>query len=265
MTRLSPCTLPALSAIPWLRHAVTTRNDALPLGGDMSFTTGAGCPEGIIANRHDWLAIIGRTPNDAVMSGLIHGTVVRAVDGNDAGRGVYTPTTTLSRTDGLTTDAPGLALMMCFADCVPLIAVDTEQRVIGLAHAGWRGTLAGMASQLVTTMRVTYGSRPEALAAVIGPSIGPRTYEVGAEVVSAFTQTYPDDQLIRTAHDPPRTYLDLWAANVAQFTCAGLAAEAVHVSGICTFEQGNRFFSHRYAQRHNEVEGRFAVIVSIEE
>lgn len=265
MTWLQPSTLPAMTAIPWLRHTVTTRNAALPLGGDMSFTTGAPCPEGVVSNRSTWLATIGRRPGDAVMSGLVHGTVVRAVDRSDAGRGVMTPTTTLAGTDGMMTDEPGLALMMCFADCVPLIAVDTEQRVIGLAHAGWRGTLAGMANHLIAAMRANYGSRPEALVAVIGPSIGPRVYEVGSEVVSAFTDAYPDDHLIRTGSDTSRTYLDLWAANGAQFRRAGLAAETVHVSGICTFEQGERFFSHRYAQQRGEVEGRFAVIVSIEE
>ena len=265
MVRLRPCTLPALTAIPWLRHTVTTRSDVLPVGGDMSFTTGAACPEGIVANRRDWLAAVGRTTSDAVISGLVHGTVVRAVERRDAGRGATTPTTTLAATDGIMTGEPGLVLMMCFADCVPLIVVDTERRVIALAHAGWRGTLAGMATHLIAAMRATYGSRPEALVAVIGPSIGPRAYEVGPDVVSAFTDAYPNDGLIRTDRATRRTHLDLWAANTVQFRRAGVATERTHVSGICTFEHGDRFFSHRYAQQHNEVEGRFAVIVSIEE
>jgi YfiH family protein len=155
--------------------------------------------------------------------------------------------------------------MMCFADCVPLIVADTEQRVIALAHAGWRGTLAGMAGHLIAAMRATYGSRPEALVAAIGPSIGPRNYEVGSEVASAFTDAYPDDHLIRMHRETGHTHLDLWAANAARFQRAGLAAERVHACGICTFEQGDRFFSHRYAFQRNETEGRFAVIVSIEE
>lgn len=263
MRTLAPCTLPALTAIPWLRHVVTMRNNALPVGGDMSFTTGAACPEGIIANRSDWLATIDRTTDQAVFSGLVHGTEIRAVDRTDAGRGITAPTTVIPRTDGMTTHEPGLTLMMCFADCVPLIAVDTAQRVIGLAHAGWRGTLAGMAGQLVAAMRREYGSRPEAMMAVIGPSIGPRVYAVGPEVVSAFTNAYAEDRLI--SDDGAQPCLDLWEANAAQFRRAGLAERAIHPSGICTFEQGKRFFSHRYARRHNEAEGRFAVLLSIEE
>lgn len=259
----APCTLPTLTAIQGCRHIVTTRNATLPLGGDMSFTTGAACPEDIVANRRHALTAIGRTPDQTVMSGLVHGTDVRAVDWTDAGRGVTTPATTIPQTDGMMTNEPGLTLMMCFADCVPLIVVDTKQHVIGLAHAGWRGTLAGMASRLIAAMCQTYGCHPEAMQAVIGPSIGPQVYQVGPEVVSAFALAYPEDDLIR--NDNAQAYLDLWEANAAQFRRAGLADQSIHKSGICTFEQGDRFFSHRYAQRHHETEGRFAVLISIEE
>ncbi|MGI8687480.1 MAG: polyphenol oxidase family protein [Thermomicrobiales bacterium] len=263
MGTFAPCTLPALNAIPWLRHIVTMRNATLPLGGDMSFTTGAACPEGIVANRRHALAAINRTPDQAVMSGLVHHTDVRSVDWSDAGRGVTTPATAIPRTDGMMTNAPGLTLMMCFADCVPLIVVDTEQRVIGLAHAGWRGTLAGMTGRLITAMCQTYDCHPEAMLAVIGPSIGPRAYAVGPEVVSAFALAYPADDLISNGNGHP--HLDLWEANAAQCRRAGLADGTLHTSGICTFAQGDHFFSHRYAERHNETEGRFAVLVSIEE
>lgn len=260
-----PCTLPALTAIPWLRHMVTTRNATLPVGGDMSFTTGAACPDGIRANRLHALATIGRTPDQAVMSGLVHGTDVRPVNWRDAGRGLTTPATVIPQTDGMMTNAPGLTLMMCFADCVPLIVVDTKERVIGLAHAGWRGTLAGMGGQLIAAMGQAYGCRPETMMAVLGPSIGPRVYAVGPEVVAAFALAYPEDHLIHADNVQPLAHLDLWEANAAQFRRAGLADHTIHKSGICTFEQGDRFFSHRSAQRHNEDEGRFAVLVSIEE
>jgi len=258
----APSLLPALSAIPWLRYAVTTRDAALPLGGDMSFSTGAACPSGVIANRERWLGTIGRTCDDAVMSGLVHGTTVRLVDRTDAGRGVATPATAIVQTDGLMTSESGLTLMMCFADCVPLVVVDTDQRIIALAHAGWRGTLAGMAGHVIAAMRDAYGCHPASLMAVIGPSIGPRVYDVGPEVVRAFRCAYPGETLI--ADDDTRVRLDLWRANRSQFVRAGLAAAAVHVSGICTFERGHRFFSHRYALRHHEAEGRFAVLVSVE-
>jgi len=250
-------------AIPWLRHTITTRNDSLPLGGDMSLTTGAAYPDGVIANRRQWLATIGRAAENAVMSGLVHGTNIRSVTWQDGGRGITSSSTVVPQTDGMITNEPGIALMMCFADCVPLIVVDTEKHVIGLAHAGWRGSLAGMADRLIAEMRGGFNCRPEALVASIGPSIGPRIYEVGPEVIHAFSKRYPNDLILSPNGSPSR--LDLWEANAAQFRRAGLGSENIHLSGICTFEQGDHFFSHRYAQRHNQREGRFAVLVSIEE
>lgn len=284
MTTPSIVSLPVLAAIPWLRHAVTTRDAARPLGGDMSFSTGAACPAGILANRTYWLARIGRTPDQAAMSGLVHGTAIRSVDWHDAGSGVRAPETVIAATDGLMTATPGLALMMCFADCVPLIVVDTRQRVVCLAHAGWRGTLAGMANRVVTAMHEAYGSRPDDMLAVIGPSIGPHVYAVGPEVATAFRAAYPTENLIVAVRGSgfgvrapmtdcglslePRTdatHLDLWEANAAQLRSAGIAVECVHLTRICTFAYGDRFFSHRYAQRYGENEGRFAVLLSIEE
>lgn len=262
LPHLVPVPLPGLAALSWLRAGVTTCSEALPLDGDMSFTTGAHHPEAIRANRAAWLACIGSAPERAVMPGLVHGTIVQAVTGADAGRGVESPDTAVRAVDGLTTDAPGLTLLMCFADCVPLIAVDTRRRAIGLAHAGWRGTLAGMAAALIGAMRQAYGSTPTEMVAIIGPSIGPDAYEVGSDVADQFAAAYPHDDLIRTVNG--RTHLDLWAANRAQFARAGIASAAIFTSGICTFARGDRFFSHRYAVRHREPEGRFAVMLALE-
>jgi YfiH family protein len=257
-----PLTFPVLDAVPWLRHLVTPRTPALPLGGDMSFSTGASHPEAIIENRQHWLRHIDRSPDRAVMCGLVHGTTVRRVSAQDGGRGVLSPAETIVRTDGLITSEPGLTLMMCFADCVPLILVDVRRRIIGLGHAGWRGTLAGMAGSLVAAMRAECGAEPDAMIAVIGPSIGPRVYTVGPEVVTMFTEAYPGDELILSEHGETR--LDLWAANVRQLTRAGIRPDAISCAGICTYEQGDRFFSHRYALAQKDPEGRFAVLITME-
>jgi polyphenol oxidase len=262
MAAVASLTFPSLDVIPWLRSIVTERDPALPVGGDMSFTTGASNPNGVVANRRTALGQIDRLPEHAVMCGLVHGTAVQVVDGQDAGRGVLSPANSIRDTDGLITGEPGLALMMCFADCVPLIVVDTERRIIALAHAGWRGTLAGMAGLLVTAMHERCGSDTASLRAVVGPSIGPDAYTVGAEVVSAFAQAYPADRLFTT--DARGTRLNLWEANRRQFVRAGLAPEAISCAEVCTFAQGERLFSHRYALAHDETEGRFAVLLAME-
>jgi hypothetical protein len=262
MASLASLTFPSLDVIPWVRYAVTERDPELPVGGDMSFTTGAANPDGVAANRRTALERIDRLPEHAVMCGLVHGTAVRVVDGRDAGRGVLSPANSIRDTDGFITREPGLALMMCFADCVPLIVVDIKQRIIALAHAGWRGTLAGMAGLLVVAMHERCGSDPASLRAVVGPSIGPDAYTVGAEVVSAFTQAYPTDHLFTT--DARGTRLNLWEANRRQFMRAGLAPDAISCAAVCTFAQGERLFSHRYARAHGETEGRFAVLLTME-
>jgi YfiH family protein len=262
MAVVAPLTFPLLDTLPWLRYAVTERDAAQPVGGDMSFTTGAAHPDGVVANRRRALREIACPPERAVMCGLVHGTAVRVVDGGDASRGVLSPADSIHETDGLITREPGLALMMCFADCVPLIVVDTEQRIIALAHAGWRGTLAGMAGVLVAAMHDRCGSDVTALHAVIGPSIGPDAYTVGGEVISAFGSAYPHDRLFAT--DTRGTRLNLWEANRRQFMRAGVPPNAVACAQTCTFANGERFFSHRYARAHDEMEGRFAVLLSME-
>ena len=88
--------------------------------------------------------------------------------------------------DGLLTDEPGVTLVTYYADCVPLYFLDPVHRAIGLAHAGWRGTVAGMGIKMVEAMAHKFGSRPEELLAAIGPSIGPCCYEVDQPVADAF-------------------------------------------------------------------------------
>lgn len=262
--------LPLLDHVSGMRYAVSTRDAARPVGGDMSFSTGGDDPEGVVANRATWLAAIGAIPDTTVMSGLVHGTTVVAVGAADAGRGVRDPATTIAATDALITDVAGLTLGMCFADCTPLLLVDPVRRAIGLGHAGWRGTLAGMPGAMVRAMYDAYGSDPADLLAVIGPTIGPEMYEVGADVAEPFAAAFPDAAVLRPvvnapdeSRKPGKWLLDLWTANAVQFTRAGLSSVHIAVSGICTLTHGDRFFSHRYARAYNEREGRFAVFIRL--
>lgn len=236
-----------------------------PLGGDTSFTTGRDDPAAVVANRVALLATIGATPNTTAMSGLVHGTAVTVVTEAEMGRGVTDPATTIRDSDGLVTDVPRLTLGMCFADCTPLLVVDPVRRAIGLAHAGWRGTLAGMPGALVRAMTGAYGSDPADLIAAIGPAIGPEVYEVGAEVAEPFAAAFPTVTATRPIPERPgKSHLDLWTANAAQFEQAGVRTTNIEVSRICTLTHGDRFFSHRYAQQHREREGRFAVFLRLD-
>ncbi len=262
----TPVRLSSLAQFPWLRHGITTRDASMPLGGDMSISTGRDNPDAVIANRVAWLATTGSGLDDTVMPGLIHGTHVTVVTQADAGRGARTPVSIVADTDAMLTDTTGLTLCMCFADCVPLIVIDPVRRVIGLGHAGWRGTLAGMATAMVHAMSASFGSHPADLHAVIGPSIGPAVYIVGEEVAAQFVAAFPGAALVVRSDDgSDRSRLDLWEANRHQFRLAGLADVQITTSSICTLTQGAQFFSHRYAIAQGEREGRFAVMLRIGE
>lgn len=159
-------------------------------------------------------------PAQAATAGMVHGAQIARVE---------TAGVTVAGVDGLITDRPGLPLLASFADCYPLIAYDARRRAVGLAHAGWRGTAAGIAGELVLALEREFGCRPGDLVAGIGPGICGRCYQVGPEVASQFNGfARPDAE--------GRFRLDLVAANRAQLEAAGVPAASIHVQGACTFE-----------------------------
>jgi YfiH family protein len=164
----------------------------------------------------------------------------------------------LARADGMVTDQRGLPLAMRFADCTPILLYDPVHHVAGIAHAGWRGTVAGAAVSALRTMQSAFGTHPREVQAGIGPSIGPQHYQVGEEVVEAFRQVFGQpDGLVRRADDGS-AYLDLWGANRLALERAGVVR--IEVAGICTASQTDEFFSHR-AERGRT--GRFGAVIAL--
>ena len=166
----------------------------------------------------------------------------------------------LARADGMITDKRGIPLSMRFADCTPIVLYDPQHHAIGLAHAGWRGTMQNMAGRIVQAMQAAFGTEPEALAAGIGPAIGPECYQVGPEVVEATAQVFGGtDGLVHRAGDGS-AYLDLWAANRIALERAGV--RQIEGAGICTASHTDEFFSHR--AEHGKT-GRFGVMIALRE
>ncbi|MCU0497371.1 MAG: peptidoglycan editing factor PgeF [Anaerolineae bacterium] len=167
----------------------------------------------------------------------------------------------LALADGMITDNPNVVLVMRYADCTPILAYDPVKGAIGIAHAGWRGTVNGMATHLITAMKQAYGCRPSDLRAGIGPSIGPRKYQVGEEVIGAVMKRYQTiDSLIMRDPQDGTAYFNLWEANTRDLMRAGLAPEQIAVMGICTAENTAEFFSHR-AERGQT--GRFGAVIAL--
>ncbi len=165
----------------------------------------------------------------------------------------------ITHADGMITDRPDTPLIMRYADCTPLLFYDPVCRVIGISHAGWRGTIQGIGANTVRMMTQTYGCKPRDIQACIGPSIGPERYQVGSEVVQAVQDYFgTTDGLVRIDPADQTYYLNLWAANELDLRRAGI--EQIEVAGICTAERTDEFFSHRAEKGRT---GRFGVVLSL--
>jgi polyphenol oxidase len=225
---------------PGLRYAIFGRAGGVSGAPFASLNVGSGlgdAPENVARNHARICESLGVRREELVTVHQVHSNRAMRVGAGDRGQH-------MGDLDGLLTDEPGVPLIMRFADCAPLLAYDPARHALGVAHAGWRGTLSKMGQQLVAAMVEQFGSRPADLLVGIGPSIGPCCYEVGDEVVEATRAAFGSDAdalLART--NGQRMHLDLWAANRLQLEQAGVAQ--IETAGICTACHRERFFSHR--------------------
>ena len=177
----------------------------------------------------------------------VHGNQVAVVTVKDAG-------SVIPGTDGLVTSVPGLALLLRFADCQPILLYDPVQHGVGLIHAGWRSIAQAIARRAVETMERELGTRPEDIIAGLGPAIGPCCYTVGDNVASAMGYVLEDWDRALTS-DGDRWRLDLSEANRQQLAAAGV--RHIEQADLCTACHNREFFSHRADKGHT---GRFAVV-----
>lgn len=194
-------------------------------------------------NRDRLTAAIGIASTNLVRCRQVHGTGVAKVDWSDANQWK-------EQSDALITDAIGLPLLLLFADCVPILLYDQRRHVLGICHSGWRGTVNGMVIATLWAMQAAYDTAPADVLAGIGPSIGPASYEVGAEVLAlAEAKLAAPERFFTYPNGPERNpYFDLWGANVAQLAEAGVPAHQIEVSQIDTVQTTRDFFSHRAEQ-----------------
>lgn len=248
--------------LPDLVHAVTTRqggtsqppHDTL----NMSFSR-PDDPQAVRENRQRVYGALEIDPRRVVQAGQIHGSDVLVVDDRHAGRGALDRPSVLDPVDALITATPDLFLLACFADCVPLLFVDSVQRAVGVAHAGWQGTVKQIGAATVQAMSAAFGSDPADLHVVVGPSAGPCCYNVWPHVADTIRVAFPNDPGVLTARGDD-TMCDLWAANVATLVRSGVPRDQIEVSGVCTIHNSDRFFSHRAG---NGQTGRFAAIIGM--
>ena len=153
--------------------------------------------------------------------------------------------------DAMVTDRPGVLLGILTADCAPVLLADAAAKVVGAAHAGWRGAFAGVTDATIDAME-QLGARRERIAAAVGPCIGRASYEVDPEFRQRFIDQDAANQRFFTAAAGAKPHFDLEAYVAARLAAAGIAS--VEPSGLDTYDDAGRFFSYRRATHRGEAD-----------
>jgi len=222
--------------------------------------------EAVLENRSRVARLLAVTAAELNAPSQVHGKRVVAVDADNSGG-------TFDATDALITNLRETPLMVLTADCVAVTFFDPGNQAIGVAHAGWRGTLSNIVAATLDAMEREFGTSPDDIVAAIGPSIGPCCYTVGTDVVDEFYAAHADisDEILASPEfasagsfdgDVNRDVklLDLWAANRLMLIAGGVKAMNIEVAECCTACDTNRFFSHRAESGKT---GRFGALIML--
>lgn len=175
-----------------------------------------------------------------------HNVNIKAVGKEHGGTGFYSSKFEES-IDGLCTDEKGVTLVVYAADCVPIYYYDPVRGVIGLAHAGWRGTAAAMAGEMVKKLRDEYGCKPHDIRVAIGPSIGKECFEVDPPCADEFKKL-KDSHLFVTDTGKGKFLVDLWECNRRFLLEEGVPQENITVGEVCSMCNSDLIYSHRVTQ-----------------
>lgn len=242
-------------ALAPLRHGFFTRRG----GASSGVFSGLNCGTG--STDQSEIVNINRTRvADAMGVGLDHLLGVHQVHSADVitARG---PISEKPKADALVTDTPGLALSVLTADCQPVLFADPQARVIGAAHAGWRGALDGVLSQTVQAME-NLGAKRADITAIIGPCISQRAYEVGPEFFEDFIAEDPEFGRFFAQGTGDRMQFDLPAFGLHQLRAAGVGH--AEWTRHCTYSDPDRFYSYRRTTHSKEADyGRLIAVITL--
>lgn len=236
-----------------VRHGFFTREGGVSTGIYAGLNGGPGSrdePDAVAENRRRIAEHLG---GQALVSlHQVHSAdVIRVTEAWDADR---------PRADAMVTDRSGIALGVLTADCAPVLFVDREAKVIGAAHAGWKGALAGVLEATVEAMQAL-GAERERIVAAIGPVISQRAYEVGPDFVERFLNDEPENGRFFAGGQGDRAMFDLPGYCLSSLRGAGVTAEW---TGYCTFSDPVRFFSYRRACHAGESDyGRLVAAIAL--
>lgn len=229
-----------------LRHLFTTRHGGVSGGCCASWNFGEkhlDTEENVLRNFEILAGVLGTDTDHMITSAQTHTTNIRVVTREDGGKGVVRERD-YQDVDGLLTDERDLAIITGHADCNAIFFFDPSKQVIGLAHSGWRGTLAGIGTAMVLKMESLYGCSPLDIIAGIGPSLCQDCFEVDQDVAQAFFDQKEEYSQF-TYQKGVKHYIDLKGIIKFDLQEAGVLAENLLDMELCTKCNKELFFSHR--------------------
>jgi len=216
--------------------------------------------ENILENRRRFLKLF---PGDWALAGCwqVHGADIRVVQTREEAKPAENERGDTIFCDVIVSDVKGVLAGVKTADCVPILLGDPVTGAFAAVHAGWRGTLATAVIAAVERLVKEFDVRPENLRAAIGASAGPCCYEVGSDVIDAFTSKFVDGEKLFTTTRPGHAKVDLLKANRDQLISTGVKPERIHVAPICTMCRTDLFFSYRKEKSLHGKVGRLMAVV----
>ena len=256
---------PLLQEIRGLRHGFSTRKGGVSKEHLSSLNLGFNLGderEKVLENFRILGSLFEAKPEDFVLTQQTHSINVRRVGKEDRGKGIFRERN-YTDVDALITNEEGVILTAFSADCVPILFYDKGHRAIASCHSGWRGTHGRILARVIEAMQREFSSKPEEIYIAIGPSICKNCYEVSEDVGEAFLDAFPAlreetknaSPIERVSEE--KFHIDLWELNRWIALENSIPAENISVSGYCTMERPDLFFSHRYSQGKRGVQGAF--------
>ncbi len=249
-----------LLALPGIAHGFFTREGGVSSGLYASLNIGLGSAddrEKVLENRGRVAAALGVAAEHLVLPYQVHSPDVAVVESPWApGEG--------PKVDAVVTARPGIAVGVATADCGPILFADARARVVGAAHAGWKGAIGGVIEATIEAME-RLGARRDAITAVLGPTISADAYEVGAEFVARFADADASyGRFFRPSEREGHSMFDLPAFVLHRLETAGVGRAAS--LGLCTYGDETRFFSYRRTTHRREPDyGRLVAAITLED
>lgn len=238
-------TFNALSEIPFIRHAFSTKiGEGTTTVHQMDMSFDHDDREAVTANYRMLCKAAGFDFSSLIASSQDHHTFVRVCTSGGKGVGIYREKD-IQSVDALVTIDPGLTLCTYYADCTPIFFVDTVTHAIGLAHAGWRGTVGRIAEEVLKTMHKSFGTEPEDVVCAIGPNIGVCCYEVDQPCADQFYALGLDSEKFVFPKAGGKYMVDMLECNKQILEKAGVRPENITVSDVCTKCNSDILWSHR--------------------